>query len=121
MRTRRPKSRLKRLPIPALRGNLHVSVVDQTEVALWGDPEGLRSLAAVLIALADLDQTALDDLLEADAHEHLHLDARRHLGNSSARLILSRLDDKKGKLPFFYSARLCSSRPIQEYRRTKNV
>lgn len=113
------------LPIPPLKGNLHVAVGpdqnDPPEAVILGDAEGLRSLAAVLCALADIDQKILADLPAADAHEHLHLDPGRHLGENSARLILSRLDDQRGALPQFYGEHLRKSRPVRELRLIKNV
>lgn len=113
------------LPIPALKGNLHVTAGSQEnappEAVILGDPEGLRSLAAVLCALADIDQKTLADLPAADAHEHVHLDPGRHLGEKSARLILSRLDDQSGALPEFYGVCLRRSRPVRELRLLKNV
>lgn len=113
------------LPIPALKGNLDVTVASQKggppEAVIRGDPEGLRSLAAVLCALAGIDQKTLADLPSCDAHEHLHLDPGRHLGEKSARLIVSRLDDKCGALPSDYGKRLQRSRPIRELRLMKNA
>lgn len=113
------------LPIPPLRGNLHIQAGSESEdtpvVVILGDPEGLRSLAAVLCALADIHQETLADLPATDAYEHLHLNPGSHLGEKSARLVISRLDDQNGLLPEYYGKRLRKSRPIRELRLFKNV
>ncbi len=113
----------KLLPIPPLKGNIQVTggspEDDPPEVVIQGDPEGLRSLAAVLCALADIDQTRLADLPPSGSREHLHLNAGRHLGENSARLILGRLDDQQGDLPEDYGKRLRKVRPILELRKIK--
>jgi hypothetical protein len=38
-------------------------IADETEgeIRIYGDPDGLRSFGEALIAIADLDQTSLDD------------------------------------------------------------
>jgi hypothetical protein len=113
----------KLLPIPSLKGNIHVTGGspddNPPEVVIQGDPEGLRSLAAVLCALAEIDQTRLADLPPEGAHEHLHLEIGRHLGENSARLIVGRLDDQQGNLPEDYGKRLKKARPIREWRKIK--
>jgi|GEM_PF-478532 len=63
------------------------------EVLIHGDPEGLRSLAKVLLALADLNQDSLPDL-PIGAREHKHLRPKIELSNSSAEVIVGRLDAK---------------------------
>ena len=63
------------------------------EVLIHGDPEGLRSLAALLLKLADLDQGNITSLpIGARAHEHLR--PKFELSNSSEAVIVGRLDAK---------------------------
>lgn len=63
------------------------------EVLIHGDPEGLRSLAALLLKLADLDQGSITSLpIGARAHEHLR--PKFELSNSSEAVIVGRLDAK---------------------------
>jgi hypothetical protein len=63
------------------------------EILIHGDPEGLRSLAALLIKLADLDQDNMADLPEG-AREHFHLRPRLELSASSDEVVVGRLDAK---------------------------
>jgi hypothetical protein len=63
------------------------------EVLIHGDPEGLRSLATLLIKLADTDQNN-NDALPIGAREHVHLRPGNGLSNSSERVIIGRLDAK---------------------------
>lgn len=63
------------------------------EVLIHGDPEGLRSLANILLKLADLDQDSVASL-PIGAREHKHLRPKLELSNSSAEVILGRLDAK---------------------------
>jgi hypothetical protein len=65
----------------------------QQEILIHGDPEGLRSLATLLLQLADLDQNTITDL-PIGAREHIHLQPGRGLSNSSERVIIGRLDAK---------------------------
>jgi hypothetical protein len=93
---------------PALSGQIFAqfsSDPDQPEVYIDGDPEGLRSLAALLIAMADLDQRTVLELPD-DAREHLHLCPGAHLGENSARLIISRADQKRGALDDIHQPRV---------------
>jgi hypothetical protein len=63
------------------------------EVLIHGDPEGLRSLAHLLLRLADLDQESVASLpVGARAHEHLR--PKTELSNSSEAVIVGRLDAK---------------------------
>jgi hypothetical protein len=89
---------------PAMTGHLDVFVgydeededgnpVKRFEVLIHGDPEGLRSLAAVLLELANKDQNE-DVTLPVGAREHFHLDPRRELSLSSCPVIIGRLDAK---------------------------
>jgi hypothetical protein len=89
---------------PAITGNLDIFIVQNEEqfegktekwqeVLIHGDPEGLRSLAILLIKLADLDQNGVVDL-PVGAREHVHLRPRFDLSDSSERVIIGRLDAK---------------------------
>jgi hypothetical protein len=62
-------------------------------ILIHGDPEGLRSLAAILLKLADTDQNHVVDL-PIGAREHIHLRPKFDLSNSSDELIVGRLDAK---------------------------
>lgn len=63
------------------------------EVLIHGDPEGLRSLASLLLRLADLDQESVVGL-PVGAREHVHLQPKFDLSNSSEAVIVGRLDAK---------------------------
>lgn len=63
------------------------------EILIHGDSEGLRSLATVLMKLADLNQNKVVGL-PVGAREHLHLRPKFDLSNSSERVIIGRLDAK---------------------------
>lgn len=63
------------------------------EILIHGDPEGLRSLAALLLKLADLDQNNAPGL-PIGAREHFHLRPGLELSNSSEAVIIGRLDAK---------------------------
>jgi hypothetical protein len=63
------------------------------EVLIHGDPEGLRSLAKLLLKLADLNQDNVDGL-PIGAREHIHLRPNFELANSSEVVIVGRLDAK---------------------------
>jgi len=63
------------------------------EILIHGDPEGLRSLAALLIRIADLDQEKVDVRdLPPGAREHYQLQPGIHLAQSSDPVIIGRLD-----------------------------
>ena len=63
------------------------------QVLIHGDPEGLRSLANLLLKMADLDQDSIVNL-PVGAREHKHLQPKLDLSNSSDSLIIGRLDAK---------------------------
>jgi hypothetical protein len=63
------------------------------EVLIHGDPEGLRSLANLLLKLADLNQENITDLPVGE-REHQHLQPKFDLSNSSTEVIIGRLDAK---------------------------
>lgn len=60
---------------------------------IHGDPEGLRSLANLLLKLADLDQSAAENL-PVGVREHYHLQPNWDLSKSSDQVIVGRLDAK---------------------------
>lgn len=68
-------------------------IVKWQEVLIHGDPEGLRSLAALLLKLADTNQDNLTSL-PSGAREHIHLRPKFDLSNSSDNVIIGRLDAK---------------------------
>lgn len=65
------------------------------EILLHGNPEGLRSLAKLLIEIADLNQEEVENkYLPIGAREHFHLTPNIELSKSSDRVIVGRLDAK---------------------------
>jgi hypothetical protein len=65
------------------------------EILIHGDPEGLRSLAKLLIEIADLNQEEVDDkFLPVGAREHYELRPEIELADSSDKVIVGRLDAK---------------------------
>jgi hypothetical protein len=68
------------------------------EVLIHGDPEGLKSLAKLLIEIAELSQEEVEEkYLPAGAREHYHLRPGIELSNSSVHVIVGRLDAKGTK------------------------
>lgn len=63
------------------------------DILIHGDPDGLRSLANLLLKLADLDQDAIPHL-PVGAREHYHLQPKFDLSISSDEVIIGRLDAK---------------------------
>lgn len=63
------------------------------EVLIHGNPEGLRSLAALLLKLADANQES-NSSLPVGAREHVHLHPQFELSKSSVPVIVGRLDAK---------------------------
>lgn len=63
------------------------------EIMIHGDPDGLRSLAHLLLELANTDQEKLKEL-PVNAREHYHLSPNIDNSKSSVELILGRLDAK---------------------------
>ena len=63
------------------------------EVLIHGDPDGLRSLANLLLKLADLNQDNVKGL-PIGAREHFHLRPKFELSKSSVETIVGRLDAK---------------------------
>ena len=65
------------------------------EILIHGNPEGLKSLAKLLIEIAELDQDEVEDkYLPIGAREHFHLTPNIELSKSSDRVIVGRLDAK---------------------------
>ena len=88
----------------AITGNLDIFIVQNEdeydgEIIKWqdilihGDPKGLKSLAALLIKLADTNQNDIVGL-PIGAREHVHLRPKYDLSNSSEMVIIGRLDAK---------------------------
>jgi hypothetical protein len=69
--------------------------INWNEVLIHGNPEGLKSLAKLLIEIAELNQEGVDDkYLPVGAREHYHLRPGIELANSSDEVIVGRLDAK---------------------------
>lgn len=65
------------------------------EILIHGNPEGLKSLAKLLIEIAELDQEKVKDkYLPIGAREHYHLRPGIELSKSSIEVIVGRLDAK---------------------------
>lgn len=67
----------------------------RNEVLIHGTPEGLKSLAKLIIKIAELNQEEVNDkYLPNGAREHYHLSPGIELSNSSVQVIVGRLDAK---------------------------
>jgi len=65
------------------------------EILIHGNPEGLKSLAKLLIEIAELNQEKVEDkYLPNGAREHYHLRPGIELSKSSIEVIVGRLDAK---------------------------
>lgn len=65
------------------------------EILIHGNPEGLKSLAKLLLEIAELDQEEVEDeYLPNGAREHYHLTPDKELSKSSNPVIVGRLDAK---------------------------
>ncbi|MFA6087267.1 hypothetical protein [Mucilaginibacter sp.] len=65
------------------------------EISIHGDLEGLKSLAKLLIEIAELNQEKVNDkYLPNGAREHYHLRPGIELSNSSEQVTVGRLDAK---------------------------
>ena len=65
------------------------------EVLIHGNPEGLKSLAKLLIEIAELNQENVPDkYLPIGAKEHYHLRPGIELSKSSTEVVVGRLDAK---------------------------
>ncbi|MEN0054854.1 MAG: hypothetical protein AAGC65_14360 [Mucilaginibacter sp.] len=63
------------------------------DVLIHGDTEGLKSFAALLISIADLNQDDIKDL-PIGAREHIHLQPGFDISKSSVEVIVGRIDAK---------------------------
>ena len=68
-------------------------IIKWQEILIHGDPEGLTSLATLLVQLADKNQSDIVDL-PVGARDHIHLRPKYDLSNSSENVIIGRLDAK---------------------------
>ena len=65
------------------------------EVLIHGNSEGLKSLAKLLIEIAELNQEEVEDkYMPIGAREHYHLTPNIELSKSSVQVIVGRLDAK---------------------------
>lgn len=65
------------------------------EVFIHGNPKGLKSLAKLLLEIAELNQEEVEDKhLPNGAREHYHLTPNIELSKSSNKVIIGRLDAK---------------------------
>ena len=70
-------------------------IIKWDEVLIHGNPEGLKSLAKLLIDIAELNQeTVPEKYLPIGAREHYHLRPGIELSKSSIEVIVGRLDAK---------------------------
>ena len=85
-----------RLQSCAVAGDLRIEMYDGDDgpiVTLYGDPDGLRSFAAILIDLAALDQQRVPFTnLPVGEGFHLHLVESRGLAKDSLKIDLGRSD-----------------------------
>jgi hypothetical protein len=72
---------------------LNGEITKWQQILFHGDPEGLKSLATLLIQIADINQNEIVDL-PIGAREHVHLRPKYDLSNSSEEVIIGRLDAK---------------------------
>lgn len=63
------------------------------EILIHGDPEGLMSLAKILIKIASMDQETDKEIPDSERFR-LHLRPKFDLSNSSDDIIIGRLDAK---------------------------
>jgi hypothetical protein len=65
------------------------------EILIHGNPEGLKSLAKLLLEIAELNQEEVEEkYLPIGAREHYHLTPNIELSKSSNSVIIGRLDAK---------------------------
>ncbi|MCD5969120.1 Imm32 family immunity protein [Riemerella anatipestifer] len=79
-----------------IQGELDIFIdKEANEVLIHGTPKGLKSFAKVLLQLAELNQSEIDDVsLPVGAREHYHLIPNIDLSKSSTNVIVGRLDAK---------------------------
>jgi hypothetical protein len=96
---------------PKIKGNLEISM-SEDGIFIGGDPDALRSLARLLVWLADVDQESLPGMPDGERC-HVHLYARKAPGPFGDSLTpfsqnteLCRLDAKRtGDFPSRYQER----------------
>lgn len=70
-------------------------ITKRDEVLIHGNPEGLKSLAKLLLEIAELNQEEVEDkYLPNGSREHYHLMPNIELSKSSNSVIIGRLDAK---------------------------
>ena len=85
-------------------GHLDIKVIEDTdefdgkvetwqEILIHGNPDGLRSLARLLIQIADTNQNERSDIPNG-AREHIHLRPKLDISESSNQVTIGRLDAK---------------------------
>lgn len=95
-----------------IKGHLEIKIVDVNdefegktenwqEILIHGDPTGLRSLADLLLKIANTDQNERADL-PIGAREHVQLNPDFDLSKSSNQVVIGRLD-AKGSGEFYAS------------------
>jgi hypothetical protein len=77
---------------PKLQGNIKIAD-EPGRIVIAGDPEGLRSLGALLTWLADQELDAWP-YLQKGLHAHLHIYPRIDISEASREVELMRLDPK---------------------------
>ena len=80
------------------------------KINIYGNPEGLRALAAALIKQADVDQSKMKHLGDDDT-DHTHYKASHEggiLSASSDELQLGRTDLRTGKMAYWAKDRMNS-------------
>lgn len=78
---------------PRLTGRISITE-EEGKVVISGDPEGLRSLAGLLIWLGDADQEQWP-YLPPGGHAHLHIYPKDDISVDSREVELMRLDAKR--------------------------
>jgi hypothetical protein len=94
-----------------IKGNLDIIIHQKEEeidgvlekwkdILIHGDPEGLRSLALLVMKLADLNQDNITDL-PIGAREHIHLRPGQELSRRSESVVIIGRLDAKGTGKFY--------------------
>ena len=87
-----------------INGHLDIKIIEDSDefdgkietwqdILIHGDPGGLRSLARLLMKIADTNQEKRTDL-PIGAREHIHLSPESDLSKNSNHVIVGRLDAK---------------------------
>lgn len=93
------------LDIRAVRDSIYAPVDESLSIHINGDSDGLRSLAKLLLALAEIDQNDLNhEELPAGASVHTSLVPNITISKTSNETIIGRLDKKDSNgLPDWYT------------------